>query len=139
MIDSSKRKRFTDMMTDSGNSTYNSYNPDRGRRSFETASLTFGIISIVLLCTGVLAIPAGALGILFALLSRKGKNPFTGTAIAGLILSCFGMIFGSVITVIAVYSVLTDPTVLDQVREMYARYGMEMPEYPFTTTKGGGL
>ena len=55
------------MMT--GDSPYNNYNPDRGRHSFEIASLVMSIISMVLLCTGILAIPFGALGILFAVLS----------------------------------------------------------------------
>lgn len=118
---------------DQNTSTYNSYNPDRGRHSFETASLVSGILSLLLLCTGVLSIPTGALGILFSRLSKKGKNPRNPMAILGLIFSIIGMIAGCIVSAYAIYMVLTDPSVIEQVRQMYARYGMEMPEYPLFT------
>ncbi len=111
-------------------STYNSYNPDKGRHSFETASLVMGILSLLLLCTGVLSIPTGALGILFATLSKKGKNPLNASALLGLIFSIIGIAAGTAVSIYAVYMVMTDPSVIEEVRQMYARYGLEMPDYP---------
>ena len=116
-------------------SSYNSYNPDKGRHSFETASLVTGTLSLLLLCTGVLSIPAGAMGILFSRLSKKGKNPLSGKATLGLIFSIIGLIAGTLVSAYAVYMVLTDPSVIEEVRQMYARYGLEMPEYPIFLQK----
>ena len=112
------------------NSTYNNYNPDRGRRAFDTASVVMGIISMVVLCTGVLSIPAGALGILFATLGKKPGVQRSNTAKAGLILSSFGMIAGILTVTIALYWFCTDPSAPEQVKNMYEAYGMEMPEFP---------
>lgn len=125
------------MMT--GDSPYNNYNPDRGRHSFEIASLVMSIISMVLLCTGILAIPFGALGILFAVLSRKDKSPLGKVALTGVIISVVSMVTGALITVYAIYTLMTDPSVLEEVSQMYARYGIEMPTYPTFSSKGGSL
>ncbi|MBO4608280.1 MAG: hypothetical protein J5696_00255 [Lachnospiraceae bacterium] len=122
-----------------GDSPYNNYNPDRGRHSFEIASIVMGIISMVLLCTGVLAIPFGALGVLFALLSRKDKDRLGNIAITGAIISVVSMITGAFITVYSVYTVMTDPSVLEEVSRMYARYGIEMPTIPTFYSEGGSL
>ena len=122
-----------------GDSPYKNYNPDKGRHAFESASLVMSIISMVLLCTGVLAIPFGALGILFAILSRKGKEPLGKTALTGVIISAISMVTGAFITVYAVYTLMTDPSVLEEVSRMYARYGIEMPAYPTFPSKGGSL
>ena len=122
-----------------GDSPYNNYNPDRGRHSFEIASIVMGIISMVLLCTGVLAIPFGALGVLFALLSRKDKDRLGNIAITGAIISVVSMITGAFITVYSIYTVMTDPSVLEEVSRMYARYGMEMPTIPTFYGEGGSL
>ena len=116
-------------------SSYNSYNPDKGRHSFETASLVTGTLSLLLLCTGVLSIPAGAMGILFSRLSKKGKNPRSGMATLGLVFSIIGMIAGTIVSAYAIYMVMTDPSVIEEVRQMYARYGLEMPEYPIFLQK----
>uniref|UniRef100_UPI003AB98B88 DUF4190 domain-containing protein n=1 Tax=Waltera sp. TaxID=2815806 RepID=UPI003AB98B88 len=40
-------------------------------KGLSIASMVCGICSLVLCCTGLLSIPTGALGILFALLTRK--------------------------------------------------------------------
>ncbi len=122
-----------------GDSPYKNYNPDKGRHAFETASLVMSIISMILLCTGILAIPFGALGILFALLSRKDKEPLGKMALTGAILSVISMITGALITAYSVYTLMTDPSVLEEVSRMYARYGIEMPVYPAFPSKGGSL
>ena len=85
------------------NSTYNNYNPDRGRQAFDTASVVMGTISMILLCTGVLSIPSGALGILFATLGKKPGAERTKASKTGLILSTVGMIAGILTVTIALY------------------------------------
>ncbi|MBP3754994.1 MAG: hypothetical protein J6I66_09065 [Lachnospiraceae bacterium] len=112
------------------NSTYNNYNPDRGRNAFDTASLVMGIISLVLLCTGVLSIPSGALGILFNILGKKPGAQRSGTSKAGLALSVVGMAMGVITVSVAFYWFCTDPSAPEQIRRMYEVYGMEMPDFP---------
>ncbi len=71
---------------------------------FSIAALVFGILAIVTLCTGLLPIPLGALGILFAVLTyRKGKK-LPALSLTGLCLSCVGMVFG---IVLYVYTIAT--------------------------------
>ena len=118
------------------NSVYNNYNPDRGRAAFDVASLIMGIISLVLLCTGILSIPAGALGVLFSTLGKKPGTQLSSNSKYRLILSCIGLITGIIVVTIAVYWFLTNPTAVEQVQSMYESYGMEMPDF-LTTSVGG--
>lgn len=61
---------------------------------FAISSLVCGGFSLMLSCSGILAIPLGALSILFAVLAyRKGKK-FHSAAITGVVLSCVGIAFG---------------------------------------------
>ena len=118
-----------------GDSAYNNYNSAKGRQAFSTASLVMGIISLVLLCTGVLSIPTGALGILFSSLSKKPGENRSSQSKCGLILSIIGLTAGIMVIAVALYWFYTDPTALEQVQSMYEAYGMEMPEFPMP---GGG-
>lgn len=55
------------------------HSPHKGK-GFEYASFVCGIVSLAFVCTGILSLPVGALGILFAILTgRKGKkmNPMS--------------------------------------------------------------
>ena len=67
------------------------------------ASLTLGIASIILLCCGGGGFPAGALGIVFALLSRRNRKMHTqakvglGLSIGGITLSILSVILSFVI------------------------------------------
>ncbi|MBO6007933.1 MAG: hypothetical protein J6P78_05155, partial [Lachnospiraceae bacterium] len=72
-------------------------------------------------------------------LSRKGKEPFEKIALTGAIISVVSMITGAFITVYSLYTVMTDPSVLEEVSRMYARYGMEMPTIPTFYGEGGSL
>ena len=111
-------------------SAYNNYNSAKGRQAFDTASLVMGIISMVLLCTGVLSIPAGALGILFSTLGKKPGVQRSNHSKCGLLLSIIGMTAGIITVTIAVYWFYTDPTAAEQIKNMYESYGLEMPELP---------
>ncbi len=115
---------------------YNNYNPDRGRQAFDTASLVMGILSVILLCTGVLSIPSGALGILFFTLGKKPGAKRSRNATYGLTLSIIGSVAGIMAVSAAIIWFCTDPTAVEQIRSMYETYGMEMPDIPFLT---GGI
>lgn len=116
--------------------------------TFARLSLILGIASLALLCTGILPIPLGALGILFAVLSRKDK--LEGTALGGCITSAIGLAAGICVTVFtyfmlifgAVNDVLSDtenlpadPAVLtdrlmeaiygDDYKELFEQYGID--------------
>ena len=60
-------------------------------RGLSIASMVCGICSLVLCCTGLLSIPAGALGILFAMLTRKKGQRMSSMCVAGIWLSCVGL------------------------------------------------
>ena len=51
-------------------------------------SLVMGILSLVTCCCGWINLPLGILGIIFALISRNGKQSMDSQATAGLIMSC---------------------------------------------------
>ncbi|MCH1981028.1 DUF4190 domain-containing protein [Ruminococcus sp. OA3] len=75
--------------------------PPASSSPLSTASLVLGICSLVLICCGGSFI-LGALGIIFAILSR-GRTPMNGTAKAGLALSIIGIVLS--ITVYTFYIV----------------------------------
>lgn len=80
---------------------YRQNSPVMRRNPFTTASLILGISSLLTLCTAVLPLPLGALGILFAILSyRRGKRMDT-MAITGIATSCAGMFFSLAALVMA--------------------------------------
>ncbi len=81
---------------------YNQYQNTTNK--FASAALILGIFSLVMLCTGILAIPFGALGILMGVISKRGKQ-LHRNAIAGVIISSIGLFSGLLIT-ISVYTTI---------------------------------
>ena len=99
-------------------------------RAFSIASMVCGIVSLVLCCTGMLAIPAAALGILFALLTRRRGQRMSNMCVAGLWLSCVGLVLGIFITISSMITVLTDPSYLNMLDQMYQQmYGVSLEEF----------
>lgn len=112
-------------------------------QAFTIASLVCGLLSITIGFCG-LALPLGALGILFALLTyRKGKR-MDGTGLSGLITSSLGCALGVLIIVFVFLSQrfmplllrqeLQDDTTRQQMEYMYDSLfrdslGMEFEEY----------
>lgn len=101
-------------------------NPPAVRRNpFTIVSLIMGICSLVTICTAILPLPLGALGILFAILSyRKGRHMDT-MAIAGIATSCVGLLFSLVVVGMGfamMPSMLRDP----EYRDMLNRYSESM-------------
>ena len=99
-------------------------------RGISIASLVCGICSLVLCCTGLLSIPAGALGILFALLTRKRGQRMNNMCVAGIWLSCVGLALGIFITVSSIVTIFTDPSYLNMLDQMYREmYGVGIDEF----------
>ena len=89
-----------------------------------------GICSLVMCCTGILAIPAGALGILFAMLTRKKEQRMNNMCVAGIWLSCVGLALGIFITISSIVTVFTDPSYMNMLDQMYQQmYGVDMEEF----------
>ena len=94
--------------------------PKRGN-GFSTASMTAGTLSLFFLVSG-LSFPVGALGILFALLSRKGDK-MDPQAKLGCILSIIGLCLGIAIFIYAAVTVYQNfPELLQQYQQLYEMY-----------------
>jgi len=103
------------------------FNTDRaGNRinPFSTASFLCGLLSVLLCCTGILSIPAGALGILFAALTKRDGRPMPPVSVSGIFLSCLGMALGIIMCVYAFYSARTNPELWNMVQEYYKNAGL---------------
>lgn len=94
--------------------------PKRGN-GFSTASMAAGTLSLFFLVSG-LSFPVGALGILFALLSRKGDK-MDSQARLGCILSSVGLCLGIVMFIYAAVTVYQNfPEILQQYQQLYQMY-----------------
>lgn len=104
---------------------YRQFPPAIRRNPFTIASLVLGISSLLTVCTAILPLPLGALGIIFAVLSyRKGKQMDTMT-VTGIATSCVGLFFSLVVFGIAfamMPAMLRDP----EYRDMLNRYSESM-------------
>ena len=97
------------------------------------ASVTCGILSITTCCTGILPLPLGALGILFAVLVyRKGKK-LNSACVMGITTSCLGIAVGLMMTI---YSFAMLPALLknEAFRSQFdtltqQMYGMDFEEF----------
>ncbi|MCM1063899.1 MAG: DUF4190 domain-containing protein [Eubacterium sp.] len=129
--DDQQRDRWN---SSASNSSY--YNQPTHRpygQGFIIASMVCGVLSVTACCTGILSLPLGALGILFALLTyRKGKK-MNGSALTGIVLSTMGIVTG---VSILVYSFRTlpdmmrDPMFRSQMDAiMEQMYGMDLEEF----------
>jgi len=61
---------------------------------FSIAAVICGVLSLICCCTGVLAIPVGALGIIFAVLTRRKGSGMPLMSTIGIWLCCVGMALG---------------------------------------------
>lgn len=111
------------------------YNNNRNVQNsgFSIASMICGIASIILCCTGILSLPMGALGIIFAILTRRVGKGMPSMSIAGLWTSIVGMVFGIgmlVYTFSLLPSMLNDPYFRNQLDYTYEQmYGMDFEEF----------
>jgi len=109
---------------------------DRASSMFATASLVCGIISLfgVFCCFPFVF---GALGIVFALLSKRGKQGITTAAKSGLICSVIGTVAAITLSIfMAVYSyteIFSNPEALEELKDSYKKqyeqiYNQELPK-----------
>ncbi len=99
-------------------------------RGLSIASMVCGICSLVMCCTGILSISTGALGILFALLTRKSGQRMNTMCVTGIWLSCVGLALGIFITVSSMITVFTDPAYYNMLDQMYQQmYGVGIDEF----------
>lgn len=95
---------------------------DSKSNGMAVAAMSLGIASIVLLCCGGGGFPVGALGIIFALLSRRDRHMNTQAKV-GLGLSIGGIVL-SILTVIASFVILFASGTFTDMLEMMNRYDM---------------
>ena len=97
---------------------------------FATASLACGILSLTLCCTGILGIPAGALSILFAVLSKRKGESLSGMSIAGIVTSAIGILLGVLAVVYSIYLLFYDPSFRAQIDLMMQQmYDVTLEEF----------
>lgn len=78
---------------------------ENSREQFETLAFVFGVIALVgLFCCFPAMFIVGALGAIFASISRGGSKTYSGRAKTGLIFSIIGMVASLVMIGIVTYS-----------------------------------
>ncbi|MDE6675206.1 MAG: DUF4190 domain-containing protein [Acetatifactor sp.] len=100
---------------------YRQSSPVTRRNPFTIASLVLGICSLLTICTAILPLPLGALGIIFAILSYRKGRQMDAMAITGIATSCVGLFFSLImfgITFAMMPSMLRD----QEYRDMLNRY-----------------
>lgn len=86
-------------------------------RGMAIASLVLGIVSLVLCCcSGFLSLPLAAVGLILGIVDLV-RNKFSGLALAGVICSGVGLLFG-LLTVVLQIVVLTSPEYEEMMREL---------------------
>lgn len=104
---------------------YRQNSPAPRRNPFTVASLVLGICSLASICTAILPLPLGALGILFAVLSYRKGRPMDTMAMAGIATSCVGLAF-SVLVYGVVFSMMPAMMRDPDYRDMLNRYSESM-------------
>ena len=107
--------------SDEGSGGGDDYRRRRSRASMQSASMVLGVLSIVTFMMIYISIPAGAIAIILALLSR-GEQPEPGRAKTAISLAAAGMIASTAITGYAFYRVTTDPVLRRQMQNLVEYY-----------------
>ena len=106
-------------------------------RAWSVASLVVSIFSVICCCTGWAGIVLGAIGILFAIISRRSIGYFDNLSIAGLIIGIFGVVFG-VSAVIISYTFENSPYYEEYLKMLEEMLEEEAPTETLTPSDGGG-
>lgn len=92
--------QYGSYQSNDGSSFNNTVNYQQSEpNGMSTASLVMGIISLVLCCCFYVSIPLGALGILFAILSKGKDQTMCGRSKTGLGLSIAGLVLTILLTI----------------------------------------
>ena len=108
------------------------YQMSRRGNSMETAAMVLGASSLIMCNCLYVAIPFGALAILFALLSRGGRMSMTAKARNGLILGIAGIVVTIIFYAYAFYIAIQDAGSFENL----LREACEMYGYDFETLFG---
>lgn len=118
------------MLSDKNNNYDDYYGPNTPGMEYSaalsTASVIFGFLSLFSSIMFYVAIPCGALSILFALLSRGGNRKMTGKGRLAVILSLVGIAASAVMTISAIHMVMTSPQLRSQMETLFNYYAQEM-------------
>lgn len=108
------------------------YQSSQKQNPFVVATLITGLLSLLSICTGILPLPLGALGVLFAVLSRRKGQRLETSAFVGVISSVMGMALSIVIIIMsfaALPSMLKSPEYREQLNSVSeAMYGMSFDD-----------
>ena len=96
--------------------------------AMSTASVILAFLSIFSSLMFYIAIPAGALSILFALLSRGRNRRIMGKCRIAILASILGITASVVTTVAAVYTVMTNPEMRRQLESTFNYYAQELED-----------
>lgn len=120
--------------SDASHSSY--YNQPTHRpygQAFAVASAVCGILSMTTICTVVLPLPLGALGLLFAYLSHRSKKRMNTTCVMGMVLSSAALVTVVSMTVysfLSLPSLMQDETFRNQVNSVSQQiYGIDFEEF----------
>lgn len=97
------------------------YGTYANRNPMAAAAVVFGLISIFSCAVIYIAVPAGALAFLFALLSRTDQK-MSGKGKAGIICGLLGMILSTALTVFSFYFVFTNDTARSYLNQYFKYY-----------------
>lgn len=102
------------------------------KNTFATVAMILGIVSLCSLVTIYLALPIGALAILFVILSKRRGNKMAVQAVIGLSTSLTSVIISGFIllTSLLFFFQLMDPKNRDSANSLFqSTYGMDFDEY----------
>ncbi|MCR4585515.1 MAG: hypothetical protein K5686_07280 [Lachnospiraceae bacterium] len=104
--------------------------PAYATNMFCFTSFVLACIAVFSVLTGVFPIMLGSLSIILALLSRGREVKLSSSAKLSVSISVFAMIVGACITIAAAYSIMTDPEMMDFIKQLYnAVSNMDYDEY----------
>lgn len=91
-------------------------------RTYGTASMVLGIISVVCCCLGPIGLVLSILAIVFSVVDYRRQKRFTGMAIAGLVLGIVGIILGIYMTFsyVQAFGAMNDPRFAEAMDRLYA-------------------
>ena len=109
------------------NNGYNPYPPQppyKQQNNMALAAMIVGIFSLLSCCIPPLQFALSVVGILLVIFSKKGGKPWSGFAIAGLVLSILSLIISivMVIYVIFAFQMMRDPQYAPLFNEIYQMY-----------------
>ena len=91
--------------------------PKSRSKAWSVAAFVVSIVSILCCCFGWFGLLCGALGIIFAIISRRSLGYFDGLSIASIIVSIFGLVFSALIVYVS-YALINDPEFMELYEKM---------------------